>query len=144
MPKDHSTGCIRLEFWDAGEWDAPCTCSDDNGCWETNGKNLTIQQLLGSIEILAIAENKTIDKFRKNIGINFIPKQILVSNETYDKMIQLIESKSEHNMRDDWSVDIHPQSIHFGGIEILSVVGIEDGKMICLKEPFYKLLDEKI
>lgn len=27
--RDHKPGCPRLQFWDAGEWEAPCTCDDD-------------------------------------------------------------------------------------------------------------------
>jgi hypothetical protein len=24
--KEHEAGCPRLQFWDAGEWEAPCYC----------------------------------------------------------------------------------------------------------------------
>ncbi len=26
--REHRPGCPRLQFWDAGVWDAPCTCFD--------------------------------------------------------------------------------------------------------------------
>ena len=26
--KDHDPGCPRLQFWDAGEFEAPCTCGE--------------------------------------------------------------------------------------------------------------------
>ena len=26
---EHEPGCPRLQFWDAGEYDAPCTCKDE-------------------------------------------------------------------------------------------------------------------
>lgn len=27
---EHQPGCPRLEAWDHGEWDAPCTCLDED------------------------------------------------------------------------------------------------------------------
>ena len=27
--KEHQPNCPRLQFWDAGEWEAPCTCVED-------------------------------------------------------------------------------------------------------------------
>ncbi len=30
--KTHTDGCPRLQFWDAGEFDAPCLCDQQNEC----------------------------------------------------------------------------------------------------------------
>jgi hypothetical protein len=26
--REHDPNCPRFQFWDAGEWEAPCTCDD--------------------------------------------------------------------------------------------------------------------
>lgn len=44
--KEHEQGCPRLQFWDAGEWQAPCTCRDPCRCAKRKFSRLGILPLL--------------------------------------------------------------------------------------------------